>query len=439
MPVGPARSKPPLSLRSPFRTPCRVVIPPAAPGFPGVELLLTRRHGHGSSAGEMEAPRSREVAKKKKRKKKATTAAKKAGASASKTAKKSSAARRSSAKRTRKSSANAARKSVDEATEAGVEAVEPATAVEPDGPKEADPDFFLSDLFSDRAVASQAQPRGAAGESAARESTEEPVDRPASEAGAVAEDPTATTVEKPVDRAGEEISEKPVDKPAPEPSAVADNPVMTVEATIEGLTQEAAQALTVRPAPPRPAAKPTAKPADRTREKLQTTPLEHSRTVLMRTETVKAVLRDPKATGYSLLVAIGLALTVVGLVDLVLLWLPFRFENAAWVFGTVTQTFDSVPTVGLGALLLTYGLVRHPDTGARTVRVASIVSLGIALVLLLAGLRYVAAVPSVFAEAPAQSIDSLRRSVIQNAVEMAVYVVACLYTAGLLWRGVGKT
>ena len=150
-------------------------------------------------------------------------------------------------------------------------------------------------------------------------------------------------------------------------------------------------------------------------------------------------MKRPEATGYTMLAIIGGAFVLVGLVNLGLLWFPPRFGNAAWELGTVRQTFDAVPIVGLGWAILAYGIIRHPDARQNGIRTTSIVFAVLALIILLAGLLYATAVPSVLGEAPDQALDALGRSIIKTLAEITVYFVACLLIARLLWSGVEKS
>ena len=163
--------------------------------------------------------------------------------------------------------------------------------------------------------------------------------------------------------------------------------------------------------------------------------LEKPRPVLMRKGAADEALRDPERIGYALLVSAGAALVLVGMVELGLLWYPAGFGYAAWEFGTLSQTFDAIPTTGLGLALLAYAFVRRPNAQRSLVRTTSMLFAALALALLLAGLLFARAVPSVFAEAPAQALEALRRSIIRTGATIAVCFVACVSFSGVLWRG----
>ena len=160
--------------------------------------------------------------------------------------------------------------------------------------------------------------------------------------------------------------------------------------------------------------------------------------VVLGARSTALVLRDPEATGYTLLALLGAAFAVIGLVDLLLLWVPPQFGNPAWEFGTLSQTFDSLPMAGLGLGLLTLGLLRHPRARPRLVRAASVGLALLTLVLVGLGLLYVTAVPAVLKATPVETLDPLGRAVVKNLVEIVVYVAIFAAISTLLWRGVRK-
>ena len=47
----------------------------------------------------------------------------------------------------------------------------------------------------------------------------------------------------------------------------------------------------------------------------------------------------------------GTGLFMVGVIDLAILWTPFRFGTAGWEFAMVSRTFTNMPMITLGALM----------------------------------------------------------------------------------------
>ena len=149
-------------------------------------------------------------------------------------------------------------------------------------------------------------------------------------------------------------------------------------------------------------------------------------------------IADREATSTWLLVGLGVAFAIVGLVDLGLLWLPLHFGDPAWEFGTLSRTFDSLPMTGLGFGLAMYGLVRHRRTRPLWVRAAAIFLAVVTVVLLALGLLYVTAVPAVVQAAPTESMDAFSAAVAKTVVEIIVYSALCATLATVLWRGVRR-
>jgi hypothetical protein len=152
----------------------------------------------------------------------------------------------------------------------------------------------------------------------------------------------------------------------------------------------------------------------------------------------KFKIRDADAMSANLLIILGAALLVVGLVHLGVLWAPVRLGRPSWEFGTLSQTFTNVPLMITGLILLTYGKVRHPRTHPRWPRRAAVGFIILAVVQLSMGGLYVMALPEVFRQAPPLSIGPLIRTVVRNGAEIVVYPGICLIVALFLWRGVAR-
>jgi hypothetical protein len=165
---------------------------------------------------------------------------------------------------------------------------------------------------------------------------------------------------------------------------------------------------------------------------------EKPRPVLMKRGTAEAILEDPQRTGAFLLLTLGGGLTLFELVRLGLLWLPLQLGIAAWVFGTVTATFDVLPLMGLGAALTTWGLVHWPDVRPATIRTAAMAFAIAMLLILLAATLYVGSVPTVVAEAPEEARVALRRSIAETGSAITISTVVSSLVAVVLWRSIRK-
>lgn len=149
-------------------------------------------------------------------------------------------------------------------------------------------------------------------------------------------------------------------------------------------------------------------------------------------------VNDPVITGIRVLMALGAAFAIIGLVDLVLLWIPPRFDNAAWEFGTLSRTFDSFPLTGLGLGLFAYGVVYQSQRRGGRVRALAVVFFAVALLLIALGVLYATAVPAVLQQTPQAALVGVNRAVIKNALEILVYPLTLLGIAIKLWRQVEK-
>src|SRR5437868_13858354 len=58
------------------------------------------------------------------------------------------------------------------------------------------------------------------------------------------------------------------------------------------------------------------------------------------------------ASGWKYLFVVGLAMAVVGLIDVALLFLPARWASLDWEFGTLAGLIDGMPLMSLGVGLM---------------------------------------------------------------------------------------
>jgi hypothetical protein len=149
-------------------------------------------------------------------------------------------------------------------------------------------------------------------------------------------------------------------------------------------------------------------------------------------------LRDADSTVANTILAVGAAFTIVGLVDLALLWYPLRFGNVAWEFGTLNTTFDELPMTALGVALVTLGLIAHPRLGGMWVRAAAVFYVVATVLLVALAVLYGLSAIEVMGRAPEESMGLLRRAVLKNAAEIAAYVAASGLVAVICWRGVER-
>ena len=157
-----------------------------------------------------------------------------------------------------------------------------------------------------------------------------------------------------------------------------------------------------------------------------------------REKQAKYEIRDAEATAAWLIIVIGAAFAIVGLVDLTLLWTPLRFGDPAWEFTTLSRTFTNVPLTGLGLLFVAIGLVRHPSDRATLVRVAAAVFAALTIVLAVLGVLYVTVSFAVLRQTSIEGLDAVGSTIVKNGAEIVAYTTAFALVSVLLWRGVRR-
>jgi multisubunit Na+/H+ antiporter MnhC subunit len=151
------------------------------------------------------------------------------------------------------------------------------------------------------------------------------------------------------------------------------------------------------------------------------------------------VVRNREFTSLAILVTLGAAFLLVGLADLALLWWPIEFGNPAWEFGTISQTFDSLPMSGLGFGLIVFGLTRYSNTPAVVMRGLAGFTTVVTVVLLGLGAIWATSVPPVARRTPEPALDGLGMAIVKNVAEIVIYTAAFAVMTVLLWRGVKRS
>lgn len=120
------------------------------------------------------------------------------------------------------------------------------------------------------------------------------------------------------------------------------------------------------------------------------------------------------------------------------MWFPLGFGDPAWEFGTLSQTFTSLPPTAFGLVLVAYAFVSHPALGAGWARVAAVIFALGAIVLAVMGFLFLTVIPEVMRQTPPEGAEAVIRVVIINGVEVVLYPVVFAAISVLLWRGVEK-
>jgi small-conductance mechanosensitive channel len=114
---------------------------------------------------------------------------------------------------------------------------------------------------------------------------------------------------------------------------------------------------------------------------------------------------------WSLALAAGWVLFVVGLVEVALAWHPVRAANPAWEFSAVRGSMSGLPLVAVGLALM--GVAAILTERRRTVRIVAALGLFLGLMTLIGYIGYVADAPLALRMANAQTAPEVKESVVR--------------------------
>jgi hypothetical protein len=140
---------------------------------------------------------------------------------------------------------------------------------------------------------------------------------------------------------------------------------------------------------------------------------------------------------WSVFTTVGAALTLIGLLDLGLTWVPFRFGAPEWEFGTVTNSLNALPVVTMGcALLLAGALANGRRWLARGVAGLLVV---LAVWVVAVALLYATNLPFILQAAgdPAYA-EGLRKSMLKSGVQVVLFSTVFVLLATYGWRHSGR-
>jgi len=131
----------------------------------------------------------------------------------------------------------------------------------------------------------------------------------------------------------------------------------------------------------------------------------------------------------------GIAIAVVGWLDVLFAWYPPQFGSMEWEFATISRLFDSLPLGTVGLLAVVAGLAgRRRDVGGGGLRAMGWISVLIVLFLLAAaGLYWLNAVPAWAASGPSVR-ETLRMAVPRTTVFMTTYILLYAWIARFAFR-----
>jgi hypothetical protein len=135
------------------------------------------------------------------------------------------------------------------------------------------------------------------------------------------------------------------------------------------------------------------------------------------------------------LFAFGLVLFGVGLVDLGLVWIPFRFGVGEWEFGTASRTFDSLALGTTGFVFLAVAAsARGWDVVLRLLAAAAVV---IMVALLGAFILYALNAPLALRAIDDSARTLLLRAMFRTTAFAGMYILLFGWLSWFTWRQAG--
>lgn len=153
---------------------------------------------------------------------------------------------------------------------------------------------------------------------------------------------------------------------------------------------------------------------------------------LIASERVRTATPPTLAPLGATLIAIGLAMTIAGWLDVALAWVPTRFGNNEWEFATVSRTFDGMALGTLGVSLFAVGamLRRYRLLLGLIVVVFALMT---CFVLAAAGL-YLLNVPVAIGGVQDQVRGLLNVAILRTSAFIVVYVLLYSWLTWFCWR-----
>lgn len=146
----------------------------------------------------------------------------------------------------------------------------------------------------------------------------------------------------------------------------------------------------------------------------------------------KPVRTADASIGWTVAIAGGVAIAIVGWTDILMAWYPLQFGSLEWEFGTISRTFDGLPLGTVGLLGIVAGLAAGGRR--RGMLVMSAILAVITLVLIgLAGLYLLDAAPAWAASAPPVR-ETLKVAFIRTPIFIVTYVVLYSWMTWFTWR-----
>lgn len=133
--------------------------------------------------------------------------------------------------------------------------------------------------------------------------------------------------------------------------------------------------------------------------------------------------------------ALGLTLVGVALIDHGLSWLPLRLGSAEWEFGTISRTFDGLALGTIGMMLITCAAVLR--NSAVFLRALAFVLALLFAFLLASAFVYALSAMVALAATPPEAASLVRRAVARTSAFAVLYLVLYGWAVWFIWRRAG--
>jgi len=138
------------------------------------------------------------------------------------------------------------------------------------------------------------------------------------------------------------------------------------------------------------------------------------------------------SSAWSLGLALGIALVLVGLMDLALLFYPPHWASLDWEFGTIGATIEGLPLLTMGLGLVAMSSAADGRTG--WMRLVSIVLILLALFVIALLVIFALDIPVALRAVQPAGREVLKKSIIKTGGMGAVYVMVYAVLGVKTWR-----
>lgn len=137
--------------------------------------------------------------------------------------------------------------------------------------------------------------------------------------------------------------------------------------------------------------------------------------------------------GWHLLGVVGIAFSVVGLLDLALVWYPPDFGNPEFEFGSVTAVMNNLPIVALGLTMWIGSAAARGKKGS--VRLVAAVMMLVAVIILAGLVLFLTDVPlALQSDVKPLVLTGIKKSILKTLVQSLVYPLVLTFVAVRAWR-----